>query len=192
MNAYFLCDKRNKVALSFAVLPEVWGNITGMSELPYETVNDLTWAGYEDHAFLTEQDALDCGVSAESITQQKTFSADAVWEEIQAECTRRTLHGGVLVGDTWFQTDSDSRSKYLGMKLMGNDLSASAQWKTLNGNLKSLTPQVITDIINAITVSDQALMMAAEAKKIELFASSSPATYLVTSGWPISFIESLA
>ena len=50
---YYCIQKSTKSVLSAGFLPETWGNITGMADISEEAAADLSWAGYEDYAFLT-------------------------------------------------------------------------------------------------------------------------------------------
>lgn len=77
MTLLYCVDKQNQVALSVGPQPEVWGTISGMADLDYATVSDLTWAGYPHHAFVTRQDALALGILESSLV-----AAETVWHEV--------------------------------------------------------------------------------------------------------------
>ena len=192
MNAYYLCDKKNKVALSFGVLPQGWGTIVGMADLPYEMVSDLNWAHYPDHAFLTEAEALVMGISAQSIANQKQLAAQERWELIKQERDNRALNGGVNIGGKWFYTDPDSRTKYLGMMLLGQNLPTDIAWKTMDGTWQPVSPSYAALIVQSVAQFDSALMKIGEIKKAEVFASESPPTYSITANFPKTFLESVA
>lgn len=69
MTTYYCIDKKNKIVLSSGPVPEVWGNISGMTDLDQATLADLTWANYPDYGFLTREAALALGISAESLDE---------------------------------------------------------------------------------------------------------------------------
>ncbi len=83
MTTYYLCNKTEKVVISVGPLPEVWGNISGMADLNYDAVNDLSWAGYPNIGFLTEKDALRIGIPQSFIDLCKQQGQDMMWSEVK-------------------------------------------------------------------------------------------------------------
>lgn len=77
MALMYCVDKENKSALSAGPVPDVWGTISGMADLDYASLSDLTWAGYPNHGFVTRQDALTIGVPEASIQQ-----AESLWNTV--------------------------------------------------------------------------------------------------------------
>lgn len=71
MKRYYTCFFPDMKALQFAPGPETWGNITGMADLDEASLADLTWAGYPDYGFLTEEAARARGITAESMASAK-------------------------------------------------------------------------------------------------------------------------
>lgn len=111
------------------------------------------------------------------------------WEAIKAERDRRTLHGGYRVGDKWFHSDVFSRSQQIGMVMLGNNLPAGLQWKTMDGSFVAMTPTLAHQVFGAAAASDAAIFGAAEAKRASLEASAAPWDYDVMAGWPPMFGE---
>ena len=54
----YCIDKDNMQVLSSGPVPEVWGTISGMTELSDAVLSDLSWAGYTSHCFLSREAAL--------------------------------------------------------------------------------------------------------------------------------------
>ena len=71
---YYCVNKMTKAVLSYGYLPETWGNITGMADLPAEEVSDLTWAGYPDHGFISIEEALKLAIPQLALDNAKAVS----------------------------------------------------------------------------------------------------------------------
>jgi len=83
MNIYYLCDTSTKSVKYVGELPEVYGNITGLIDASYDTIKDLTWAGYPGLGFLNEDDALVWGVDPEVIKAHHMQNIDNSWIEVR-------------------------------------------------------------------------------------------------------------
>lgn len=116
-----------------------------------------------------------------------------MWEKIKTERTRRE-NGGVLVTVTaavgatpavtkWFHTDIPSRCKYLGGADQGANLAPNLQWKTMDGTFVTMTPALITAIINAVADTDRANFTNAETHKTNMLAAADPTAYNYSTGW---------
>ena len=111
------------------------------------------------------------------------------WTAIKTERDRRQKIG-VKVGADWFHSDADSRTQQLGMVVAGANLPAGMQWKTLTRTgsvFVTMTPSLAGSIFQAVMVSDSAIFNAAEQHRKALEASTTPETYNVLTGWPVSF-----
>ena len=65
--------------------PEYFSNITGMADLPYSEISDLTWAGYPDEGFLIEADVLALeGVDPLRVAELKAEVFDVQWDIVRA------------------------------------------------------------------------------------------------------------
>ena len=78
---YFCINKTTKEVLSAGILPDVWGSITGMSNLSDEDAADLSWAGYPEFGFLLQDEAL----TIDGITTDKLTAALSLSETVQIE-----------------------------------------------------------------------------------------------------------
>lgn len=113
----------------------------------------------------------------------------AAWEGIKAERDSRTEQGGYKVGTKWFHSDQKSRSQQLGLVLLGANIPANLQWKTMDGSFVLMTQQLAGQVLAAAATSDQSIFAAAEIHKAAMEASQDPAAYDFSSGWPKVFGE---
>ena len=113
----------------------------------------------------------------------------AVWEVIKSERDRRTSLG-VKVGSHWFHSDQQSRTQQLGLVLLGANIPAGLQWKTLTTTpppvFVTMTPALAQNIVAATAANDTAIFTAAEQHRIALESSSAPQNYDFSVGWPTS------
>ena len=113
----------------------------------------------------------------------------AVWEAIKSERDRRTSLGA-KVGSHWFHSDQQSRTQQLGLVLLGANVPAGLQWKTLTTTpppvFVTMTPALAQNIVAATAASDAAIFMATEQHRIALESSSDPENYDFSVGWPTS------
>lgn len=115
-------------------------------------------------------------------------SKAAKWGDIKTERDRRKV-GGVKVGDKWFHSDDASRIQQIGLVMMGANLPAGLQWKTMDGSFVTMTPQLANQILAAVAASDQAIFAVAEGHRVAMEASADPAAYDYSTGWPAIFGE---
>lgn len=113
--------------------------------------------------------------------------AAEMWERIKSERDRRSDEGGYRVGGKWYHSDQKSRSQQLGLVLLGDNLPAGVQWKTMDGSFVTMTPVLAREILAAAAASDQAIFVAAEIHKAAMEASAEPALYDFYGGWPAMF-----
>lgn len=109
------------------------------------------------------------------------------WDAIKAERDRRTQNGGYKVGAKWFHSDQFSRGQQLGLVLLGANIPAGLQWKTMDGSFVTMTQLLAQQILGSGTGSDQAIFAAAETHKAAMEASADPASYDFSAGWPAIF-----
>jgi len=114
-------------------------------------------------------------------------TADEVWAWIKAERDRRTDQGGYKVGAKWFHSDQKSRSQQLGLVLLGANIPANLQWKSMDGSFVAMTPTLAQEILAAGAANDQAIFAAAETHKAAMEAGSEPSAYNFSGGWPATF-----
>lgn len=115
-----------------------------------------------------------------------------VWEAIKAERDRRAAMG-VKVGAHWFHSDQKSRTQQLGLVLLGQNIPAGLQWKTLTFTgqpvFVEMTPSLALGIVMSTAGSDTAIFAAAELHRMTMEASPAPQDYDFSTGWPVSIEE---
>jgi len=113
------------------------------------------------------------------------------WEEIKRERDRRMNVGGYLAGGHWFHSDAASRTQQLGLVALGNNLPAGLTWKVLSNGLVTMTPSLAQAILAAAAENDNDIFVAALTHKAAMEASSNPATYDYSDGWPLMYQDTL-
>lgn len=112
----------------------------------------------------------------------------AAWERIKAERDRRKSLG-VKVGAHWYHSDADSRIQQISLFVMGAAVPP-IQWKTLTLSpppvFVTMTKAIAGGIFQNTAASDAAVFAAAEKHRVAMEAISTPETYDISSGWPVS------
>lgn len=112
----------------------------------------------------------------------------AKWESIKEERDRRKV-SGVKVGAKWFHSDDSSRIQQMGLVMMGANIPAGLQWKTMDGSFVEMMPALVQQVFAAVAASDQAIFSAAEAHRVAMESNPSPLDYDFSAGWPKTFGE---
>lgn len=124
----------------------------------------------------------------------------AVWLQIKSERTRRE-NGGVQLGGHWFQTDADSRIRFMRLDAKASSALAAGgtpstvltvggqdlHWKTEENELVPMTAGLAQSIATAIENLDAAAFARGEALRAQVNASDSPESIDITTGWPLVF-----
>lgn len=113
----------------------------------------------------------------------------AVWERIKAERDRRTTTGGYPDAGKWFHSDTFSRTQILALVMLGANIPAGLQWKTMDGTFIAMNAAVANQIFAAAAMQDTATFQAAETHKAAMEASADPASYDYSTGWPAVYGE---
>lgn len=121
-------------------------------------------------------------------TAKLTSAQNDAWLSIKTMRDTR-LNSGFKVGDYWYHSDDPSRIKYLGLMMMGVGIPAGLTWKTMSGASITMTPALAYQVFTSIAGWDSATFIRAEQHKALMVASSDPATYDYTTGWPAVFGE---
>lgn len=127
---------------------------------------------------ITDSEA--ASIRAPSVEQVKVEKRGA----IKAERDRRAQKGGYRVGTAWFHSDVFSRSQQIGLMMLGANIPANLQWKTMDGSFVQMTQTLAGQVFAAAAASDQAIFAAAEAHRAAMEASATPETYDFSTGWP--------
>lgn len=112
-----------------------------------------------------------------------------IWLEIQDERTRRQA-GGVFIQSLskWFHSDQTSRIQQLGLVMMGNNMPANINWKTMDGSFIIMTPAIALSIFNATATLDMTAFAVAEQHRSYMNQSPDPETYDFSGFWPASYV----
>ncbi len=112
----------------------------------------------------------------------------AHWEEIKRERDRRTQQGGYQVAGKWFHSDTFSRTQQMGLVMMGANLPAGLQWKTMDGSFVAMTQTLAGQVFAAAAASDATLF--ARAEQIKAAMEADPVNFnLASQTWPVVFGE---
>lgn len=106
-----------------------------------------------------------------------------LWQEIKAKRDAIKI-GGALVDGKWYHTDDASRIQQIGLVMMGANLPPGLQWKTLDGSFVTMTPALAGQVFQAVAALDVSAFAAAEQHRAAVYASTDPAAYDFSSGWP--------
>lgn len=122
---------------------------------------------------------------AELDTVIATILKQQIWVEIQAERTRRQA-GGVFIqsANKWFHSDQTSRIQQLGLVMMGSNMPANINWKTLDGSFTIMTPSLALSIFNATANLDMTTFSVAEQHRANMNNSQNPELYDYSGFWP--------
>lgn len=133
-------------------------------------------------------------MSAEEIAEfeaSRIETADVIkarkWEEIKAYRDNLVNNGGFKVGAHWLHSNVLSRTQYLSLMMMGANIPANTTWKTLDNGYIPMTQTLAGQIFAAGAAQDSALFAKAAEHKTALDASSDPANYDYTTGWPETY-----
>ena len=108
------------------------------------------------------------------------------WEAIKQERDRRTQQGGYQVAGKWFHSDTFSRTQQMGLVMMGANIPANLQWKTMDGSFVTMTQTLAGQVLAAAAASDAALF--ARAEQIKAAMEADPLTFnLQAKSWPVMF-----
>lgn len=117
-----------------------------------------------------------------------------MWAQIKTERDQRKA-GGFKVEVSpgvfkWFHSDEASRIQQLGLMMAGASVPA-IPWKTMDGSFVTMTPSVAAAIFQQAFVLDAALFTRAEQHRAAMEASSAPADYEYSTGWPERFADAV-
>lgn len=111
---------------------------------------------------------------------------ESIWGQIKGHRDAVKAQG-VQVGANWFHSDDSSRIQQLGLVMMGANLPAAAQWKTMAGTFVTMTPTLAAQIFQATAARDMAVFAVAEQHKAGVWAAADPGAYNWQTGWPASY-----
>lgn len=189
-------DACTRTNTSSPIGSEVIGNLIGYEDAAIPAHDPLTQAVAEAAPKLVggkwvQQWAVS-SLPQEQAAQNLARARAIAWEAIKAERDRRAGLG-VKVGQHWYHSDQKSRTQQLGLVLLGANIPAGLQWKTLTLTpppvFVAMTQQLAQAIVAATAASDTAIFTAAEVHRLAMEASTAPQDYDFSTGWPTSIEE---
>jgi hypothetical protein len=116
-------------------------------------------------------------------------TAAEMWERIKAMRDHRAQNGGYQVAGKWFHSDILSRTQIMALVMMGSNIPAGLQWKTMDGSFIPMNATLANQVFAAAATQDTLTFQAAETHKAAMEALANPATYDYSTGWPAIFGE---
>lgn len=120
---------------------------------------------------------------AAAIAADKAQRVAALARDIKAERDRRTNEGGYQAGGKWFHSDTISRTQQIGLILMGQNLPANIQWKTMDGSFVTMTPALAQEIFQAAASQDTSTFAVAQ-QAIAQATANPGAFHMAAIPWP--------
>jgi len=117
------------------------------------------------------------------------LKADA-WDAIKAMRDKHIQSGGYKVAEKWFHSDAFSRTQQIGLVMLGSNIPAGLQWKTMDGSFVLMTQILAQQIFSAAAQQDTSIFSNAESHRAAIngmTTSDEIATYDITTGWPEVF-----
>jgi hypothetical protein len=124
------------------------------------------------------------GKSINSIIDEKCKDIKSKREKVK--------YGGVNISGNWFHSDIESRIQFVSLKLMGTNIPADLQWKTMSGDFVLMNKLLANSIFEALINLD--INTFANSKEHESLCklSDDPESYDFSSGWSQTYQESIA
>lgn len=101
------------------------------------------------------------------------------WSKLKQIRDDLTENGGCLVAGKWFHTDVKSKQQQLALTILGTNIPANLQWKTMDGSFITMTQTLASQVFTAQVAREQEIFSIAETKKED--------QTLVTEGWPAKY-----
>ena len=112
----------------------------------------------------------------------------AHWDAIKVERDKRIQTGGYHAAGKWFHSDTFSRTQQMGLVMMGANIPAGLQWKTMDGSFVTMTQTLAGQVFAAAAASDAAMFSHAE--QIKAVMEADPVNFsLASQTWPAVFGE---
>lgn len=111
-----------------------------------------------------------------------------IWEDIKKHRDNLVQNGGYKVGAHWYHSDTFSRTQQIALVIMGANLPAGIQWKTMENGYVAMTPTLAGQIFAAAAASDKALFAKAAEHQAALDLSIDPDSYNWRDGWPETYL----
>lgn len=130
--------------------------------------------------YRTEQDEAPYVVYTKKSEEQL---ASQRWESLKQIRDDLTSNGGCFVQGKWFHTDVASKQQQMALVMLGQNLPAGIQWKTMDGSFIEMTPALAAELFAAQVQREQVIFATAEAKRTD----ETP----LYDGWPARYVEAV-
>lgn len=147
--------------------------------------NEIVYAPAE-HPWLQwdgSQWVYDAGAHAAYLAYAKAM----MWEKIRLHRDALSEKGFPASGK-WWHNDTISRTRILGLMIMllagGGQIPQGVVWKTMSGELITLTSQIVQMMFSGAATQDVWLFAIAEQHRMAMEASTDPFQYDYLPGWP--------
>jgi len=102
------------------------------------------------------------------------------WTKIKAKRDELTDNDGCLVGGKWYHTDTKSKQQQMALTMLGANIPADLQWKTMDGSFVTMTQLLAQQLFAAQIGREQLIFATAEAIKADINAD-------INAGWPARY-----
>lgn len=112
------------------------------------------------------------------------------WEQIKALRDKYIQSGGYKVAGKWFHSDTFSRTQQIGLVMLGLNIPAGLQWKTMDGSFVLMTQALSQQVFAAAAQQDTAIFANAEFHRAAINGMTTIdeiEIYDITTGWPEVF-----
>jgi hypothetical protein len=120
-----------------------------------------------------------------------TAIRETLWTEIKTHRDYIKSQGGCLVAGKWYHTDIDSKQQQIALVLLGANIPAGLQWKTLDGSFETMTQALAGELFVAQVTREQTIFGVAEAKRvaIQTMTIEQLEAYDVLDGFPQGYVD---
>jgi hypothetical protein len=105
------------------------------------------------------------------------------WSKLKQVRDNLTENGGCLVDTKWFHTDTKSKQQQMALVMLGANIPANLQWKTMDGSFVTMTQALAAQVFAAQIAREQLIFVTAETKNTD----STP----IAEGWPDKYVENI-
>lgn len=116
---------------------------------------------------------------------------ERLWTQIKSHRDYVKTNGGCLVQGKWFHSDTDSKQQQIALVIMGANIPANLQWKTLDGSFVTMTQSLASEIFVAQVVREQSIFTVAENKRAAIASMTIEQleAYDVLDGFPQEYVD---
>jgi Domain of unknown function (DUF4376) len=176
--------------------PPNWLNSVSLEEKTALGLIEVTTAGTRgDDKFYWVGEVLTGSVRTITNTpKDKAAIISLLWGQIKNYRDNLTQTGGYLVSGKWFHSDDTSKIQQLGLVMLGANIPANLQWKTMDGTYITMTQTLASQIFAAAATSSVAIFEQAKTHFTAISALDTVdliAAYDWKAGWPQTYVPAV-